>query len=178
MTEMMEPELLIIFFVFLILMSVSTGLYYEIDAMIRFMTKTSGRSGFLVTRVQRPVVRWYYTCFIVTMVSAMVFYLFDSENAWVFVGFTALLVGFSLYSLLYQVCFVNSVGIGQVSRRMEMEFQWDEIESYRWEKNVLHLTMKNIRFFRPEIRFYDTDMVIAVNEHLAQVADIGGLMKE
>lgn len=173
MLDMIDADLIVNFSIMLTLMSVATGLYYEIETIIRFMSKTTGRSGFLVTRIYRPAVRWYYGFFLITLFASLICYFFYSESHWVFVGFAALLIAFSLYGLLFQVCFVNPVGLGQVSRKLEMEFQWDEIMSYRWDDNVLHLIMKQKPYMKPRFRFYDTDVMIAVNEHLAQVRDFG-----
>ena len=50
MLDMIDADLIVNFSIMLTLMSVATGLYYEIETIIRFMSKTTGRSGFLITR--------------------------------------------------------------------------------------------------------------------------------
>ncbi len=175
MLEGMDAGLLFNFFIILIVMSVATGLYYEIDTVIRFVTATNSKSGFLVSRVRRPAVKWYYIFLILSLVAGLLCYFFYTENDWIFAGFVALIIGFSLYGLLYQLCFINPVGLGQVSRKMEMEIQWDEIESYQWEKNVLHLRLKNRNMLRPRFHFFDSGAIVAVNEYLSQTGQIRGL---
>ncbi len=141
-------------------------LYHELYKLITYSVRTSGRSGFMMTRVNRFSVRLYFWLFVVAAALAVIVYLYIDEKTFLLIGLSGLMIGFFLHSLLFQVCFINEIGFGQVTGKNEMEFQWNEIQSYRWDRNVLYITLRKGLLTRYRLRFYDSEAMVYANELL------------
>jgi hypothetical protein len=149
----------------LVVLVVVFNTYLELGALLGFVVRTSGREGFLVTRVYRSSVRLHYVLFLLTGALLMTGFFLTSIEPSLLVAVSVLCVGFFVNAMVYQTCFVNNTGLGGVSSRYEMEIQWNEIASYEWSHNRLTLRLKGRRSPH-RFRFYDTSVMLAVNDRL------------
>lgn len=175
---MTDPQFTFQILVILIVTLVTATLYFDTDAFIRYISHTSGRQEFRTTRIQRTASTVYSFLFILSLIVAMVFYLMSPDNLWIFTGLTALIIGFGVQSLLYQICFINPYGLGVINRKMEIEIPWDFISDYRWEKNTLHLVLRKRRVLQPVFHFSDPSAILIVNAYLASRSRAGHLPAE
>lgn len=149
-----------------VVMVVVFHLYQELSSFVNFLSKTSGHDGFRVTRITRTSSRATFVFFLLTAGLILVLQMNDEVHPFLLVSLGALLVGFLVSGILYQICFINDAGFGSVSPRFEMEIQWNEIDEYAWKDNWLILRLKGKRFARRRIRFHDSEAILAVNDRL------------
>jgi hypothetical protein len=152
-------------------LSVLYNIYLELTAVFTFAARTSDKSDFLVAQIQRPSALVYYAFLLMTAVIICVMIIVGNTEKIFFMSLVALLIGFLVNALVYQVCFVNDGGLGSVSPKLEMEIPWNAIQSYQWKENTLRLTLRR-RFFRHiKLKFYDSAAIVAVNDRLNRFTD-------
>lgn len=154
----------------LVVLVVVFHLQQEISALLVFLTKTAGDSRYRLARVHRGSSRVAFGLAVVTAALAWAMEAAFHIQPQLLVAFGALLVGFFVSGLLYQICFVNETGLGAVSSKFEMEIQWNEVMSYEWKDHTLLLRLKSGMFPRRKIRFRDSEIIPAVNERLKMSA--------
>ncbi|NUM80899.1 hypothetical protein HUU42_08845 [bacterium] len=170
-------DLNLLLFNIIVVAAVVYSIVIELSAILNYLARTSGKDGFFVTRIHRPSVRIYFILFLITTLIALFLQFFAEDAYSTLAALVALIVGFVFYSYIYQVCFINNVGIGGVSPRQEMEIQWNEIDAYEWKENVLHLTLKKKILSRRTFKFYDSHAMVEVNERLRRLTPVADIVQ-
>ncbi len=146
-------------------------MYWELTAVFTFAASTSDKDHFLMTRIQRTSVKFYFV-FIGVTAAVILFVVFtDAVEKMILISLVALLFGFLVNAFVYQICFVNDAGLGSVSLKFEMEIPWNEIQSYDWQENVLRITLKRKFLKHRQLKFNDSSATIAVNDRLRKLSD-------
>ncbi|HNO10184.1 MAG TPA: hypothetical protein PKI67_04580 [bacterium] len=173
MTLFENHSFMLLIFNALVVFTVLANIYQELYAVIRFSERTMGKAQFYQATAGRLETIVYWCGFFVTLLISALILLSDAENHTNLVACIALAVGFFVNAVVSRICFFNEIGIGSVNVQSEMEFQWNEIKSFYWQNNVLHLQLRRKLFGHIRMRFSDSTSILLINERLHRLADSG-----
>ena len=173
MTWLENHSFMLLIFNALVVFTVLANIYQELYAVIRFSERTMGKAQFYQTTVGRLETIVYWSGFFITLVVSALIILSDAENHMNLVACLALAVGFFVNAVVSRICFFNEIGVGSVNVQSEMEFQWNEVKSFYWQHNVLHLRLRRKLFGHIRLRFSDSTSILLINERLHRLVDPG-----
>lgn len=144
----------------------------QLSAIFTYLAHHDRREELFITFVNRLSSRVYFIFLLISAGLIFVVKNSDSGDTAMLIAPVALVIGFFFHALIYKICFVNDAGLGSISVNDEMEIQWNEILTYSWKENVLHLTLKRKWITQKRIKFNDSSAIVAVNDRLRRLTHL------